>query len=151
MRCTPKAALSEREEKQMAADERRLNADKNAFCVIRVQSAFIGGPLTIFQCDNCRIADVSNPTDFLRRAGVTMLDLKLGDELLFDTPVAFLLQTDLWEMVQHNGPAGMAVLGILICFSLYSWTIIFSKLGSLRGAGKANSRFLRAFRKASGM
>ena len=82
---------------------------------------------------------------------VCMIDLKLGDELLFETPVAFLLQTDLWEMVQHNGPAGMAVLAILICFSVYSWTIIFSKLGSLRGAGKANSRFLRAFRKASGM
>ena len=80
-----------------------------------------------------------------------MLDLKLGDELLFETPVAFLLQTDLWEMVQHSGPAGMAVLGILICFSVYSWTIIFSKLSALRGAGKANSRFLRAFRKASGM
>ena len=45
----------------------------------------------------------------------------------------------------------MAVLGILICFSVYSWTIIFSKLSALRGAGKANSRFLRAFRKASGM
>ena len=80
-----------------------------------------------------------------------MLDLKLGDELLFETPVAFLLQTDLWEMVQHTGPAGMAVLGILVCFSVYSWTIIFSKLGALRGAGKSNSRFLRAFRKATGM
>jgi biopolymer transport protein TolQ len=94
---------------------------------------------------------VSNPTDFLKRGRVSMLDLKLGDDLLFETPVAFLLQTDLWEMVQHNGPAGMAVLAILICFSVYSWTIIFSKLGSLRGAGKANSRFLRAFRKSSGM
>ena len=94
---------------------------------------------------------VPNLTDFLERARVTMLDLKLGDELLFETPVAFLLQTDLWEMVQHSGPAGMAVLGILICFSVYSWTIIFSKLSSLRGAGKANSRFLRAFRKSSGM
>jgi len=80
-----------------------------------------------------------------------MLDLKLGDVLLFETPVAFLLQTDLWEMVQHSGPAGWAVLGMLVCFSVYSWTIIFSKLSTLRGAGKANSRFLRAFRKASGM
>ncbi len=39
----------------------------------------------------------------------------------------------------------------LICFSVYSWTIIFSKLSILRGAGKANARFLRAFRKSSGM
>ena len=80
-----------------------------------------------------------------------MLDFRLGDELLFETPVAFLLQTDLWDMVQHSGPALMAVLGVLICFSVYSWTIIFSKLSALRSAGKANSRFLRAFRKASGM
>ena len=73
--------------------------------------------------------------------------------MLFETPVAFRLQTDLWEMVQHNGPAGMAVLGILICFSVYSWTIIFSKSGLLAGASaKSNSRFLRAaFRKSSGM
>ena len=40
-----------------------------------------------------------------------MLDLKLGDELLFETPVAFLLQTDLWEMVQHSGPAGHGCAG----------------------------------------
>jgi biopolymer transport protein TolQ len=80
-----------------------------------------------------------------------MLDLTLGDALLFETPVAFLLQTDLWEMVQHSGPAGQAVLGILICFSVYSWTIIFSKLSTLRVAGKSNTRFLRAFRKSSGM
>ena len=108
-------------------------------------------PLRLGVSAGNRIPHVPNPTDFLKPARVTMLDLKLGDELLFETPVAFLLQTDLWEMVQHNGPAGMAVLGILICFSVYSWTIIFSKLGSLRSAGKANSRFLRAFRKASGM
>ena len=91
------------------------------------------------------------PLDFLERMCVSMLDLRLGDELLFETPVAFLLQTDLWDMVQHSGPALMAVLGVLICFSIYSWTIIFSKLSALRSAGKANSRFLRAFRKASGM
>ena len=58
---------------------------------------------------------VSNPTDFFRAARVSMLDLNLGDDLLFETPVAFLLQTDLWEMVQHSGPALMAVLGVLIC------------------------------------
>ena len=96
-------------------------------------------------------ASSTKPTDFLENPCVSMLDLKLGDELLFETPVAFLLQTDLWEMVKHTGPADMAVLGILICFSIYSWTIIFSKLGALRTAGKSNSRFLRAFRKANGM
>ena len=80
-----------------------------------------------------------------------MLDLKLGDELLFETPVAFLLQTDLWDMVQHTGPAGKVVLVILVCFSVSSWTFIFSKLSALRGARQSNARFLRAFRKSSGM
>jgi len=36
-------------------------------------------------------------------------------------------------------------------FSLCSRAVIFSKLGSLRGARKTNARFLRAFRKATGM
>jgi biopolymer transport protein TolQ len=89
--------------------------------------------------------------DFLLSVNVTMLDLRLGDELIFETPVAFLLQTDLWEMIQHTGPAGKVVLVILICFSVSSWTFIFAKLSALRGARQANNRFLRAFRKASGM
>jgi biopolymer transport protein TolQ len=65
--------------------------------------------------------------------------------------LAFLLQLNLWEMVQQAGPMGMAVLGVLVCFSVYSWTIIFAKGQVLRGAKKANTRFLRAFRKANGM
>jgi biopolymer transport protein TolQ len=54
-------------------------------------------------------------------------------------------------MVQSSGPAETAVLVFLFCFSIYSWTVIFSKWQALRGARKANLRFLRAFRKASGM
>ena len=46
----------------------------------------------------------------MERMCVTMLDFRLGDELLFETPVAFLLQTDLWDMIQHSGPALMAVM-----------------------------------------
>jgi biopolymer transport protein TolQ len=53
-------------------------------------------------------------------------------------------------MVQHNGPLGLVVLGVLICFSIYSWTVIFSKWQAFRGARQANARFLRAFRKANG-
>jgi len=64
---------------------------------------------------------------------------------------AFLLQVNIWEMVQHNGPLGMVVLGILVCFSVYSWTVIFSKWQALRGARRSNSRFLRAFRKSSSL
>ena len=71
--------------------------------------------------------------------------------MTFETPVAFLLQTNYVEMLKHNGPIEWAILGVLAVFSLCSWTVIFSKLGSLRGARKTNARFLRAFRKATGM
>jgi len=39
---------------------------------------------------------------------------------------AFLLQIDIWEMVGGN-PLTLAVLAILLIFSVFSWTIIFSK------------------------
>ena len=66
-------------------------------------------------------------------------------------PALLLLQTDLWSILQHSTPPTMVVMGVLVCFSIYSWTVIFAKWRSLRGAGKTNSRFLRAFRKAPGM
>ena len=69
----------------------------------------------------------------------------------FAAPVAFLLQTDLWETLQQNGLLENLVLVILVCFSVFSWTVIFAKWNALRGARAANSRFLRAFRKATGL
>jgi len=71
--------------------------------------------------------------------------------LTSDAPVAFLLQIDPWKMVQDAGPMGWAVLGFLLCFSVFSWTVILAKWNSFRGARKTNSRFLRAFRKAPGL
>ncbi len=72
--------------------------------------------------------------------------------MTFQAPFAYLLlQVNIWEMVQHNGPLGMVVLGILVCFSLFSWTVIFAKWQVFRGAREANRRFLRAFRKATGL
>ena len=69
----------------------------------------------------------------------------------FEAPAALLLQmNNIWDMLQRD-VLEIAVLGILACFSVYSWTVIFAKWNSLRGARKANSRFLRAFRKASGL
>lgn len=62
-----------------------------------------------------------------------------------------LLQVDIWELVERTPPLGMAILGVLALASLLSWTIIFSKWGSFRHARKADTRFLRAFRKASGL
>ena len=71
--------------------------------------------------------------------------------MIFDAPAALLLQTDYTEMIRHNGPVENAILGILLCFSIYSWTVIFSKMSALRGARKQNARFLRAFRKSNGL
>lgn len=71
--------------------------------------------------------------------------------MTFDAPAGLLLQFDIFAMVQRSGPAGAIVLAVLLCFSIVSWMLIFSKWVSLRGARKANSRFLRAFRKATGM
>jgi len=71
--------------------------------------------------------------------------------LSFPAPVAFLLQSEnIWQVVQGDALA-LAVMGVLICFSIYSWAIIFSKWSVVRGARKTNDRFLRAFRKASGL
>ena len=68
-----------------------------------------------------------------------------------EAPIAFLFQVDIWEMFQSSGPAEAAVLFFLFCFSIFSWTVIFSKWQTLRGARKTNFKFLRAFRKAAGM
>lgn len=61
------------------------------------------------------------------------------------------LQLDVLDIVRRSTPVGYVVLGILICFSVYSWAIIFSKWSVLRQAREANNRFLRAFRKSDGL
>ena len=66
-------------------------------------------------------------------------------------PPALLLQLNIVEMVSRSTPLGFGVLGVLVCFSLFSWAIIFAKWNSFRTAREANTRFLRAFRKANGM
>ncbi len=71
--------------------------------------------------------------------------------MILAAPTALLLQLNLWEMVSHSGPLTTVVLIILVCFSIFSWTVIFSKWSAFRGARVANSRFLRAFRKANGL
>lgn len=66
-------------------------------------------------------------------------------------PAALFLQSNIWELVARSSPMVYAVLAILLIFSIYSWTIIFSKWSSFRSARAANQRFLRAFRKANGL
>ena len=71
--------------------------------------------------------------------------------MTFAAPFAFLLQVSLGDLVLHTGPFGMVVLGVLIFFSVLSLAVIFSKWSAFRTARRANTRFLRAFRKANGL
>ncbi len=63
----------------------------------------------------------------------------------------WLLETDFWELIIHGSALANVVLVILILFSLYSWTIIFSKWSTFGSVQRSDSRFLRAFRKANGL
>ena len=67
-----------------------------------------------------------------------------------DAP-ALLLQINIWEMIGRGGPFTIGVLVILLIFSVFSWAIIFSKWSTFRTARAADGRFLRAFRKATGL
>src|SRR6201996_2440392 len=92
---------------------------------------------------------VSPRQTFSRLPRVSMLDLRIGDELSFGTHAALLLQIDILDTIlQREGPVGLLILALLLVLSVYSWTVIFSKLGVLRGARSVNARFLRSFRKA---
>ncbi|HUQ95995.1 MAG TPA: MotA/TolQ/ExbB proton channel family protein [Bryobacteraceae bacterium] len=64
-------------------------------------------------------------------------------------PVIALLQIRLLDLINLEKPIPLAVLAILVVFSLLSWTVVFSKWNMLRKARAANSSFLRAFRKST--
>jgi len=67
-------------------------------------------------------------------------------------PAALFLQdTNIWSFVSQGSAFTYVILGILVLASLYSWTVTFSKLSSFKTAGRNDSRFLRAFRKATGL
>jgi biopolymer transport protein TolQ len=70
---------------------------------------------------------------------------------MFPAPSALLLQVNFSDLMSRTGVLTFVVLGVLVVFSIYSWTIIFSKLGTFRRARAADRRFLRAFRKANGL
>ena len=53
------------------------------------------------------------------------------------------------EMLHNSGPIALAVLGILLIASLWSWAIILGKMGAFRRAAGQSKKFLRAFRKAT--
>ena len=53
------------------------------------------------------------------------------------------------DMMNNIGPIALFVLGLLLIASLYSWTIIFGKLGTFGKATNESRKFIRAFRKAT--
>jgi biopolymer transport protein TolQ len=57
----------------------------------------------------------------------------------------------MWEIIQSLRPVPLAIIIILVLFSLLSWTIVFSKSGVFKRARGANKNFLRAFRKANNL
>ncbi len=61
----------------------------------------------------------------------------------------FLADLSLWDLILNLRPVPLAVIAILILFSLFSWTIAFSKNSIFGRARRENKNFLRAFRKAS--
>lgn len=65
--------------------------------------------------------------------------------------IGIVAQVNFWEMVRSTEPIPIAVMGVLLIFSLLSWTVIFSKWFMFRRAAAANRNFLRAFRKAGRM
>jgi biopolymer transport protein TolQ len=77
--------------------------------------------------------------------------LDYQEMLLTPEPLALLFQLNIVDMVSRSTPLGYGVLSILVCLSLLSWAIIFVKWSSFRHAQESNARFLRAFRKSSGL
>jgi biopolymer transport protein TolQ len=60
-------------------------------------------------------------------------------------------ELSLWDIIGNLRPVPLAIIVILILFSLFSWTIVFSKSGVFGKAKRQNRSFLRAFRKASNL
>ena len=57
----------------------------------------------------------------------------------------------LWDLVGNLRPVPMAIIILLLLFSLFSWTIVFSKGSVFSRARRDNRNFLRAFRKANNL
>ena len=64
-------------------------------------------------------------------------------------PFLFPADLTLWDIIQNLRPVPLAVIVILILFSLLSWTIVLSKGSVFSRARRENRSFLRAFRKAN--
>lgn len=98
-------------------------------------------------------------------ATLCLLPLKLRCKPILTAALAFLLQNDtgaapaaspwspgssaLVEMITNSGPVAFSVLVLLLFASIYSWTIILTKISTFRKVTNESRRFIRAFRKAT--
>jgi biopolymer transport protein TolQ len=80
-----------------------------------------------------------------------MLESGQGVELTGNPAHLAFLQTSFEDMFKNMSPLSIGVISLLILFSIFSWTIIFAKSSAIRAARRADIRFLRAFRKATGL
>ncbi len=80
-----------------------------------------------------------------------MLTFQFRSRVTLLSTSAILLQVDVLEIIRQSSPLGYTVLAILLGFSIFSWTVIFSKWSAFRRASQSNTRFLRAFRKADAL
>ena len=61
------------------------------------------------------------------------------------------LDISLWDIFENLKPVPLAVIALLLLFSLLSWTIVFSKGSVFSRARRENRAFIRAFRKANNL
>ncbi len=54
----------------------------------------------------------------------------------------------LGEILHNSGPVAMAVLLLLACMSVFSWSVIIAKYRAFASAKGQSARFIRAFRKS---
>lgn len=66
-------------------------------------------------------------------------------------PVPAWLDISLWDIFENLRPVPLAVIALLLLFSLLSWTIVFSKGSVFSRARRENRAFIRAFRKANNL
>jgi biopolymer transport protein TolQ len=66
-------------------------------------------------------------------------------------PLPAWLDVSLWDIFESLRPVPLAVIALLLLFSLLSWTIVFSKGSVFSRARRENRAFIRAFRKANNL
>ncbi len=60
-----------------------------------------------------------------------------------------LIQTDIPSLIAQTGVVARIVLVVLLCFSIFSWAIIYSKWKQFKILQVQSDQFVRAFRRDS--